>query len=286
MCRKGPYVGAYQFDPAADRLAVATIPTRLAVRPGRTGFPTARPTPSQPALVGPTSLPAGPADSSGPFDIRMLDPATGATLWNRTAVDECTDTRDGSPATWDSLFHLLFSPSGRLLVGFRDATHTFRVWVGRTATGEVERTLATATELQTSPVRRMALDRDGRRVAVIGGGEVRVWDLETGTLVATLRGHDSPVSAVALNADGTRLFALHAEYRKEKRVGVRIGVWDLETARLVLTVQPPDAILLSRMDRAGGVTLSDPGGIEFRDGQLSVRLYPLDWTFDGTPVKP
>ena len=72
----------------------------------------------------------------------------------------------------------------------------------------------------------MTLDRDGHRVAVISGGEVRIWDLEAGELVATLRGHDSPVSAVALSPDGTRLFALHGENRSSERVRVRVSVWD------------------------------------------------------------
>ena len=67
---------------------------------------------------------------------------------------------------------------------------------------------------------------------------------------------------------------------------MRVGVWDLETARLVFTIQPPDAVLLSRIDRADVVMTTGTGEIEFRDSLLSVRQSPANFVFDGTPVKP
>ena len=132
----------------------------------------------------------------------------------------------------------------------------------------------------------MTLDRDGRRVAGISGGALRGRALDTGDRVATLRGHDSPVSAVALSEDGTRLFALHGENSVGERTRVRVSVWDLKTAHLVFTLQPPDAILLGRVERVQSGSVSGSGDIEFKDGRLSVSLYPAEYTFDGRPVQP
>jgi serine/threonine protein kinase/WD40 repeat protein len=260
----GAAVGAYQFDPSAGRLAITTVPKSLAVswvKGPQGGWTAAKPPPP------------------GPFDIHLLDPATGKTVWVRKAVDVC-----GS-----SLFHLFFNPSGRLLVGYFDSKQTFQVWVGRAATGDFERTLTAAAasdgSRRTGLTRWVVTDRDERRVAVVDGGEVRVWDLDAGRLVATVA-HDTPLSAVALSPDGTRLFTLNAVPRVAERGRVRISVWDLATARLAFTIQPPDPVLMNRIDRASGVSTNSPGILEFQDGKLSVVQRPLSCTFDGTPVKP
>ena len=54
-------------------------------------------------------------------------------------------------------------------------------------------------------MRAVAVSADGRR-AVSGGddGTVRVWDLDAGTVLHTLTGHDGWVGAVAVSADGRR----------------------------------------------------------------------------------
>ena len=50
------------------------------------------------------------------------------------------------------------------------------------------------------------ISADGRRAVSVGGGDgtVRVWDLDTGQQQAQLSGHDGPVAAVAVSADGRR----------------------------------------------------------------------------------
>ena len=51
----------------------------------------------------------------------------------------------------------------------------------------------------------MALHPDGRRaVSASGDNTLRVWDIETGTLLQTLAGHTNVVNAVALYPDGRR----------------------------------------------------------------------------------
>ena len=82
-----------------------------------------------------------------------------------------------------------------------------------------------------------SISADGRR-AVSGGddGTVRVWDLESGTAVHTLPGHDGAVVAVAVSADGRRAVTGDT-YRT-------VRVWDLESGTAVHT--------LPGHDRGGG----------------------------------
>jgi WD40 repeat protein len=51
----------------------------------------------------------------------------------------------------------------------------------------------------------VAISPDGRR-AVTGGedGRVRLWEIETGTCVATIEAHSGPVNSVAFSPDGLR----------------------------------------------------------------------------------
>ena len=73
---EGSAIGEILFDPAHERLAVATVPTPLAVSlVVRRGGGRSVATPAAP----------------GPFDLQMLDPATGVALWTQQAVDECSD---------------------------------------------------------------------------------------------------------------------------------------------------------------------------------------------------
>jgi WD40 repeat protein len=96
-----------------------------------------------------------------------------------------------------------------------------------------------------SGVSAVAVSADGRR-AISGGrnGTVRVWDLDTGELLHTLgrslppserggahrsvvAGHDGPVSAVAVSADGRRAVSGGDE---------TVRVWDLDTGELLHTL--------------------------------------------------
>ena len=52
----------------------------------------------------------------------------------------------------------------------------------------------------------VAFSPDGTRLASGSGDEtVRLWDVETGEEIATLRGHEHFVYSVAFSPDGTRL---------------------------------------------------------------------------------
>jgi WD40 repeat protein len=81
-----------------------------------------------------------------------------------------------------------------------------------------------------SGVSGVALTNDGRRVISASLDEtVKVWDLETGRELHTLKGHSSAVYGVAVTADGKR--AVSASGDKTLRV------WDLETGRELRTLE-------------------------------------------------
>jgi hypothetical protein len=297
----GVVVGQFEFDPAGDRLLVASGPVELFG-----GF-------------GPGGQRAGKkARDARPLDLRMLDTATGETVWERTGVAILSGPETGpgrmAPAQ-GSVPLLLFAPGGRVLVQYRGSDRARRLWVGRAADGATERTLEIGPDPQSvdepgggwrmAPPDPLSIDRDGRRAAVIGDGEVRIFDLDTGDLVATLRGHEVPVKAARLTPDGTRAFTVDSMQGTETRRAPRVHVWDVATGRRVFTLQPPERFPRGATEPGrtnSRFMLSESDRIEFRDGILSVTQFPPyvpsksehklvsgyhePYTFDGNPVGP
>lgn len=62
-------------------------------------------------------------------------------------------------------------------------------------------------------VRSLALSPDGRRLAAgtQSSEDVRVWEVESGRLLASLKGHSSAVTAVAFSPDGTRVISASSD---------------------------------------------------------------------------
>src|SRR5262249_46294342 len=71
----------------------------------------------------------------------------------------------------------------------------------------------------------IAINSDGRYLA--GGNlwdnTVKVWDLETGEVTATLKGHAAGIWSVAFTPDGTRLVSAGED---------AVKVWDLKTGQV------------------------------------------------------
>ncbi len=268
---EGTLIGDVQFSPSADRIAVTTVPAQVAT--DRTS----------------TSPLNQRSPASGPFDLVMLDTESGDTLWKHTGVDQFMAT-ERNVVRFNPLFQLLFDSNGRLLVQYRSAPGEYRVWVGKAADGKYERTLVVPAPTARSAVqrsgpqevRRMTLDRDGRRIAVVGDREVRVWELESGAPVATLRGHATFITAVELTPDGSRLFAVYGREPSDGPYEVHLGVWDLATGRSVLAIRPPPPVVGGQR----GFRLNDGAPVEFHEGILTVPSSGFKYALDGNPVKP
>jgi WD40 repeat protein len=135
-----------------------------------------------------------------------------------------------------------FSPDGRLLAsGSHDAT--IKLW--EVATGSLVRTLSG----HTGDVRSVAFSPDGRLLASGScgrwesgidcvQGEIKLWDVATGSLVRTLSGHTDWVRSVAFSPDG-RLLASGSCGKFENNIYCvqgEIKLWDVATGSLVRTL--------------------------------------------------
>jgi WD40 repeat protein len=86
---------------------------------------------------------------------------------------------------------------------------------------------------------------DGQRVISASRDKtLKVWDLETGSMVRTLEGHSRPVYGVAVFPDGRRVVSASSDRT--------LKIWDLETGRVLQT-------LLGHSDGIGHVTLAPDG---------------------------
>src|SRR5262249_9090140 len=76
---------------------------------------------------------------------------------------------------------------------------------------------------------------DGRRVATADGSRTMLWDAETGTLLATLNGHQDRVVSAAFNSDGSRLMT--ASVDKTARVWRISNAWPYHDPAAATLVQ-------------------------------------------------
>lgn len=114
-------------------------------------------------------------------------------------------------ATENPLFTISFSPDGRTLAS-GDVANTVQLW---DMTNEVSPaveirqsvyTLIAQEEPVSGPkalVWQVTFSPDGTLLAAASGdGKIRIWDVESGSLVATLAGHSKAATSVAFSPDG------------------------------------------------------------------------------------
>jgi WD40 repeat protein len=98
--------------------------------------------------------------------------------------------------------------------------------------------------LRESPGWGVALSRDGKRAVSSSGDSLIVWDLEAGVQWRTLQGHSDRVIGVALSVDGRRAASGARD--------CKVKVWDLEGGRAIRSLE-------GHSDHVYGVALSSDG---------------------------
>ncbi len=199
--------------------------------------------PTAPAASGPlTSLPAAPAPQLG---------ARAITLQNSSQLTETATIAgeiNGSVA---------YSPDGKLLaIGMGN-----KVRVVDSSDFTLQRDLA----IDAQRLNALAWSPDSRMLAVssTSDAQVYVWDVSTGNLVRTLRGHDSWVRSVDWSRDGRWIATGSTD--------LTVRVWDAETGQTVHILEghtdlvggvqfSPDSKLLASGSRDGTVRLWDSEG--------------------------
>jgi WD40 repeat protein len=177
----------------------------------------------------------------GPFGVRTWSRAEGKLLrqadgpsFTRSIVSL---SRDGT--VWAA------ADSKRLKGEKRD------IFIGDSATGKIRRQLIVETPDD------MALSPDGRRVAVVDGNEVTIFDVATARPVDALE-TEEPANDLVLSADGKYVAFVEKDSRGRPR---RVGVWQAGSGK------PPDY-----SEAENGRLAFGPDGTLFQFGSSGVRF--------------
>jgi WD40 repeat protein len=138
----------------------------------------------------------------------------------------------------------------------------------------------------------MAMSPDGKRLATAYDRyegmkpfhEVQVWDVQTGKVLFTRKGHDSPINRVAYSPDGKRLAI----------AGVDVKVWDAQTGKELLSLTgagwgvaySPDGKRLASAGSAPGFTDRGVKAVKVWDAQSGEELLTIEGAFGCTAFSP
>ncbi|WP_224368338.1 pentapeptide repeat-containing protein [Hyalangium versicolor] len=98
------------------------------------------------------------------------------------------------------------------------------------------------------PCYGVAFSPDGILLAAGNGFEIRLWDLETGSMLRTLSGHDELVRSVSFSPDGTMLASGSGDGT--------VRLWDMATGTERRVLQGPGASVMSVSFSPDGATLA------------------------------
>jgi WD40 repeat protein len=177
------------------------------------------------------------ADGDGAILDRDPDGAVSSTMISWRTPD--FDGEKRVPLDENTLAALTFTPDGKSVL---TAGTEGVVQIRDAVTGEERGRFGK----HTSTVREIAVSPDGRQVATVTVEDpaVRLWDLDSGQLLATLTGHGGSLNEIVFSPDGTMLASGGTD--------TDVGVWQLE----------PDVIVRQLCDNladAGEKNLGDLG---------------------------
>lgn len=183
---------------------------------------------------------------------------TGLTLWD---VDSETEIATFTDAQVDCAF----SPDGaQILSASRD--HAISVWAAN-------QTVSTREPEHSGPIKYLEFNRDQTQLLsfstgsprVYGEGEIKLWDVGTTQVIATLDSYSGSaqggdrIDSCGYTAEGTRIFSLGSTRNGERR----FKLFDAETHREITSCDETDLI----------APVSRPG--EGSAGHLDLRVYRL-----------
>jgi WD40 repeat protein len=183
-------------------------------------------------------------------------------LWDVKTATELPTFR-GHPGSFISV---AFSPDGRyVLSGGHHDDKSVQLW--NTKTGEEVRRFNGRHD---AIVWGVAFSKDGHRaLSGSGDGTVRLWDVETGELLARLEGHTGEVRSVAFSADGNLALSGSGGPRKDGRwVDCSVRVWDLKTRKEVQRYE-------GHGERVWSVVFLSDGRRALSAGGLIARLWDV-----------
>jgi len=158
---------------------------------------------------------------------------------------------------------IAISPDDRR-VSYTGFGHTVIIW-----DVESKQMLFSPPVKHTGWVRSLCFSLDGKTLA--SGSDdttIIIWDTETGTVLATLEGHDEGVTSVAFSPDGQRLASASSD--------ITMRIWCLDSAQLLLKiVLPPHSYTPTHLQwLPGGQQLvsTDYDKVEFRDSSTGLLV--------------
>jgi hypothetical protein len=160
-------------------------------------------------------------------NVKVWDLKTGKLLHNRLG-----HRQSARSVAFDAAGRVLFSGGNKI-----------KVWDVRT--GERIWTLG-----HTSAVHCIAVSGDGKLLASgSSDGKIKLWNLETGTLIRSISGHQGAVQALAISPDGQQLISASQD--------AKLGIWELDRGQLVAMVTAhTEAITSLAINREGSLLIT------------------------------
>ncbi|WP_182869365.1 c-type cytochrome domain-containing protein [Rhodopirellula sp. JC639] len=204
-------------------------------------------------------------------------------LWQ---LQQSIGSATGESPFADRVLSVDVDPSGRFLAtGGGEPSRSGELMIWNTSDGSLVRRIESP---HSDTVLCVRFSPDGKTLASGGADRmIKLWDVETGTLIKTLEGHTHHVSALAWNVNRSELASGSADET--------VKIWNIESGKATRTIsglksEVTRLVYVGRDDRIGitcgdgyfRVYRTDNGGRETNAKLPGGYLYALDSNRDGT----